>query len=339
MSTSIKLSILDQSIVRRNMTAKDALENTIEVAKLADELGYHRFWVSEHHNSSAIAGTAPEILMMRLASDTKHIRIGSGGVMLPNHSELKVAENFRILETLFPGRIDLGMGRAPGTDRLTSALLNPSNNFSEQEYLQQLENLQLYFTDSASTKYGSVIAAPVTETIPAQWILSSSGGSSKIAAKYGMGLSVAKFINGDVTPLAVELYMNNFQPSEQLQKPKTFLSITVLCAETEEEANALRFQTDYALLNFAKGNFGEFWDYQDIKNYEFTTSDRQIIHQNSNRIVSGTPDRVKEKLEQLAKDFYTDEIMITTMNTSPKDRIQIFKLLAKEFNLKSQQLS
>lgn len=130
----LKLSILDQSIVRKGGTATQAVAETIATAKMAEKLGYYRFWVSEHHNSSMIAGSAPEVLMVKLADETSSIRIGSGGIMLPNHSALKVAENFRMLETLFPGRIDLGMGRAPGGDRLTASLLNPSNTFSEEAF-------------------------------------------------------------------------------------------------------------------------------------------------------------------------------------------------------------
>src|SRR5688572_14903043 len=164
----IRLSILDQSIVTKGSTAPQAIANTIETVKLAERLGYHRFWVSEHHNATTIAGSAPEVLMVKLADETTHIRIGSGGIMLPNHSALKVAENFRLLETMFPGRIDLGMGRAPGGDRITASLLNPSNTFSEESYLLQLSHLQHYFNDSAETKYGQLLAVPQAETVPQQ---------------------------------------------------------------------------------------------------------------------------------------------------------------------------
>ncbi|MEO5892077.1 MAG: MsnO8 family LLM class oxidoreductase, partial [Ferruginibacter sp.] len=185
MRKKIKLSILDQSIVRQGYTAGDAIKETVATAKMADELGYNRFWVSEHHNATSIAGSTPELLMVKLADETSNIRIGSGGIMLPNHSALKVAENFRMLETLFPGRIDLGMGRAPGSDRITASILNPSNTFSEESYLQQLTHLQHFFNDTAGTSYGTLLAVPQADTIPQQWILSSSGGSSKIAANYG----------------------------------------------------------------------------------------------------------------------------------------------------------
>src|SRR5450432_1551389 len=144
----VRFSILDQSIVPKGSTAFQAIANTIQLVKQAEDSGFHRFWVSEHHNSAMIAGSAPELLMVRLASETRTIRIGSGGIMLPNHSALKVAENFRLLETMYPGRIDLGMGRASGGDRITASLLNPSNDFDPKRYIEQIEDLQCFLTDT-----------------------------------------------------------------------------------------------------------------------------------------------------------------------------------------------
>src|ERR1041384_3301002 len=150
---SLQLSILDQTPIRRGSNAAEALQESIALVRKADEWGYQRYWLSEHHNTVTLAGASPEILIARLASETSHIRFGSGGIMLPNHSTLKVAENFRLLEALYPGRIDLGIGRAPGGDRLTASLLNPSNNFHPQEYVQQIKDLKAFLTD---TREGSV---------------------------------------------------------------------------------------------------------------------------------------------------------------------------------------
>src|SRR6478752_2420111 len=166
MNKKISLSILDQSLIAKGENSIQAIQNTIEIAKLADKLGYKRFWVSEHHNLTSIAGSAPEILIAKLAGETKNLRIGSGGIMLPNHSALKVAENFRTLEALYPGRIDLGIGRAPGGDRITSAMLNPSNDFREESYYKQLDHLQIFFKDEAGTEYGRIIAVPQVATTP-----------------------------------------------------------------------------------------------------------------------------------------------------------------------------
>lgn len=330
---SIKLSILDQSIVQHGKTARQALEETIATAQLAERLGYNRFWVSEHHNSTFIAGSAPELLMVKLADVTSRIRIGSGGVMLPNHSALKVAENFRMLEALFPNRIDLGMGRAPGSDRITASVLNPGNNFSEDSYLQQLAHLQHYFSDTAATSYGPLLAVPQAATIPQQWILSSSGGSSRIAARFGMGLAVARFINGFAQPDIVETYRKYFEPSEQLQQPHAILSISVMCADTEEKAREMRKFIDYVLIQFEKGQFDNFGDYNDIQAYEFTIQDLERIRVNSGRAISGTKEQVKEKLTQLADDFGVDEIIVSTMAGKSEDRKRSFELLAEAFEL------
>jgi len=330
---NLKIGVLDQSIVRNVNDVRGAILETIETAKLAENLGYSRFWISEHHNSTLIAGSTPEVLMVKLADETKHIRIGSGGIMLPNHSALKVAENFRMLETLFPGRIDLGMGRAPGTDRITSTLLNPSNDFSEPSYLRQLEHLQHFFQDTAGTERGFVYATPQSETTPMQWILSSSGGSSKIAARFGLGLAVAKFINGFAGPEIVETYRKNFKPSYQYEKPHAVLSIFLICGETEEKALAMRKMMDYILIEFEKGKFGPFPDMEVVKNYRFTPGEMERIRYNSGRIVSGTKEDVKEQLTKLATDFDIDEIIISTMSESFESRKRSFELVAEAFNL------
>lgn len=331
--TNIKLSILDQSIVRQGNTAQEAIEETINTAKLGEHLGYYRFWVSEHHNSTFIAGSAPELLMVKLADETKTIRIGSGGIMLPNHSALKVAENFRMLETLFPGRIDLGMGRAPGGDRISSSLLNPSNDFEEESYLLQLEHLQRFFTDTAGTKHGPILAVPHATTIPLQWILSSSGGRSLIAAQFGMGLVVAKFINGFVNSNVVDKYRKNFQPSSQFLAPHAILSIFVLCGETQEVAWQMRKNLDYILLQFEKGNYENFPENEFIKKYQFSSTELERIKYNSGRIVSGTPDEVKSQLTGLANDFEVDEIIISTMADNAANRKRSFELIAEVFGL------
>jgi len=329
----LKLSILDQSIVQNGQTAKQAIDATIETVKLAERLGYNRFWVSEHHNSNLIAGTTPEILMVKLADETEHIRIGSGGIMLPNHSAFKVAENFRMLELLFPNRIDLGMGRAPGGDRISASLLNPSNNFKEEDYLLQLGHLQHYFADTAGTKYGPLVAGPKVDRFPEQWILSSSGGSAKIAAQFGMGLVIAKFINGFASADIVDDYRSNFVPNEQSSEPQAFLAISVLCGETEEKAAELRKFVDYVLLQFEKGNFDHVHAPEVIEAYQFSPTELERIKYNSGRVVSGTPDQVKEQLLHLAEEFDVDEIMMSCMAQSQADRIRSFELLAEAFEL------
>src|SRR6478609_6264199 len=331
----LKLGILDQSVVRQGSTVSDAIQETIDTAILAEKSGYSRFWISEHHNSSFIAGSTPEVLMVKLADVTKRIRIGSGGIMLPNHSALKVAENFRMLETLFPGRIDLGMGRAPGGDRITASLLNPSNDFKEENYIQQIAHLQHFFRDTAATQHGAILAVPQATTIPDQWILSSSGGSSAIAAQFGLGLAVAKFINGFVRPDVVETYRKNFVPSSQISEPRALLSVFVLCGETEEKALQMRKHVDYILVQFEKGNYGAFPDYKTIQNYRFSAMELERIQYNSGRIISGVKEEVNEQLTKLSLQFDVDEIIISTMTASAEDRKKSFELLADVFELSS----
>lgn len=336
MSKPIQLSILDQSIIRKGGTAAQAIAETIETAKLAEKLGYHRFWVSEHHNSTMIAGSTPEVLMVKLADETTTLRIGSGGIMLPNHSALKVAENFRMLETLFPGRIDLGIGRAPGGDRITASMLNPSNTFSEKDYIRQLEHLQAYFRDEANTQYGPLIAVPQSPGIPGQWILSSSaGGSSLLAAKYGLGMVIARFINGHADRQMMNQYKQNFVPSDQFPKPHALLAISVICADTEERAKQLRKLADFNLLKFEQGRFEPMGSAEEIADYEFSEDEMARIYNNRGRIVSGTPERVKALLTELAEEFDVDEIIATTMTYSKEERLRSFTLLADAFNLKA----
>jgi luciferase family oxidoreductase group 1 len=330
----IRLGILDQSIVPKGSTAAAAIAHTIQLVKLAEAWGYHRFWVSEHHNSPMIAGSAPELLMVRLANETQSIRIGSGGIMLPNHSALKVAENFRLLETMYPGRIDLGIGRAPGGDRIAALMLNPSNNYLEESYLQQLEYLQAFFHDEAATQYGAMLAVPQINSVPSPWILSSSGGSAGIAAKFGMGLAVARFINGFAGREVVQRYKETFCPSREFAEPQTLLAISVLCADTPEKANQLRKLADYTLIQFEKGNFREMSSYEEIRDYVFSPAELERIKYNSGRIVSGTPDKVKRELLDLAEELDADEIMITSMTHSQEDRIRSFELLSEVFELK-----
>src|ERR1700759_4405541 len=205
MATKLTLSVLDQTPIRNGSDAPGALQETIQLAKLADRLGYTRYWLSEHHNTITLAGAAPEILISRLAAETSRIRVGSGGIMLPNHSTLKVAEDFRLLEALYPGRIDLGLGRAPGGDRLTAQLLNPSNTFDPQEYIRQIKDLHAFLSDTPTpgTFEGKIRAIPRIDTQPELWMLTSSGDSAYLAAHFGMSLCYAQFINPVGGPEAI----------------------------------------------------------------------------------------------------------------------------------------
>jgi luciferase family oxidoreductase group 1 len=230
---------------------------------------------------------------------------------------------------MYPGRIDLGIGRAPGGDRLTAFMLNPSNDFEEASYLRQLEYLQAFFHDEAATQYGPLLAVPQAGTVPEPWILSSSGGSAAIAAKMGMGLAIARFINGFAGREIVEAYKAAFKPSRELAEPRVLLAISVLCADTGEKAAQLRKLADYMMLQFEKGNFREMHTWEDVRDHVFSAAELERIRYNSGRIVSGTPAEVRAQLLSLAQDMGVDEIMVTCMTHAQEDRIRCFELLAE----------
>lgn len=329
----IKISVLDQSQVGRNETPQQALANSGKLVALADELGLERYWVSEHHNFKLVAGTSPEVLIPYLASHSKRIRVGSGGIMLPNHSALKVAENFGLLASLFPGRIDLGIGRAPGGDRLSANLLNPSNTFSEKDFFQQLIDLQAWLRDEemAETVHDKVKAYPIAEVPPEMWILSSSGGSAEFAAHFGTALSFAHFINPHGGPEMVALYRDSFHPSAALAEPKVNVGIFAFCSDDEEKVADWVTEFDYRMLHIEMGATGDLPSLEEIKKMNYSAMQRARIAYNRGRFIAGTPEVVKQKLEKLARDYGTDEIMIATMADNFEDRKTSYELIAKMF--------
>jgi luciferase family oxidoreductase group 1 len=333
-STRIRLGILDQSPVRKGSTAEEAIKETVQLAVLADQLGFTRFWVSEHHNTTSLAGSTPEVLIAHLAGKTNRIRVGSGGVMMPNHSALKVAENFRMLEAIFPGRIDLGMGRAPGTDRLTAAVLNPSNQFREQDFVQQLSDLQHYFHDTGDngTIQAKVKATPKAQTVPEQWLLSSSGQSAIFAAHFGLGFSFAHFINPVGGPAAAEMYRQRFNPVNELAEPAVNFAIFVFCSRDEEKIIKQQAIIDYRLIQFERGKFDPV-DVSEVEDAVYTDNELQRIAFNRQRVILGTPAEVKEQLTRLANDYKADEIIAANITLDFEDRINSYKLLAEVFEL------
>lgn len=332
----LQLSILDQTPVRKGSNPVEALQESVELAKLADKLGYTRYWVSEHHNTGTLAGSAPEVLIARLGAETKQIRFGSGGIMLPNHSTLKVAENFRLLEALYPGRIDLGIGRAPGGDRLTAQLLNPTNTFDPQEYVQQISTLQAMLADKPipGNAEGKVKAMPFIETKPEIWMLTSSGESAYLAAHFGLALSYAQFINPIGGPQAMEAYRQRFVPSDELSAPLGNVGVFAFVSDDIEKVNEVRAVMDYRLLSFEKGRFDEQPTFEVAKAYQYTMAEWQRVLFNRQRTIVGTPDVVKDKFEELAASFGVNEIVVSTFTEHAEDRTRSYELLAEIFRLK-----
>jgi luciferase family oxidoreductase group 1 len=335
---TLKLSILDQTPIRSGSNAREALSESVELVKLAEASGYTRYWISEHHNIGTLACAAPEVLLARLGSETSKIRLGSGGIMLPNHSALKVAENFRLLEGLFPGRIDLGIGRAPGGDRVTASLLNPANTFDPQEYVQQIASLKAFLRDesSADTIHEKVKAIPKIETSPALWMLTSSGESAYLAAHFGMALSFAQFINPVGGPQAMNEYRKRFKASAELSEPMGSVGIFAFCGETEEQAARVQAVMDYRLLNLGKGQMDHAPSYDSVKDYKYSREELRFVQYNRQRMIIGTPDVVKKNMLNLAEEFQVDEIVVATFADTSEERLRSYELLALMFDLRSE---
>jgi luciferase family oxidoreductase group 1 len=333
----LKLSILDQTPVRRGSNAEQALKESVELIRLADAAGYTRYWISEHHNMGSLACAAPEVLLARLGAESKRIRLGSGGIMLPNHSALKVAENFRLLEAMYPGRIDLGIGRAPGGDRLTASLLNPSNTFDAGEYVDQIVSLKAFLNDDATpdTVHEKVKAIPRITTSPDLWMLTSSGESAFLAAHLGMALSFAQFINPVGGPEAMSQYRKRFKPSTELSEPQGSVGIFAFCSKSEEKAAQVQAVMDFRLLNISKGQLDESPSYETVKHYKYSTEESRYVQFNRQRMIVGTPEVVKEKIEVLADKFAVEEVVAATFADSADDRLGSYELLASLFGLNS----
>ena len=336
MRPKIRLSVLDQTPIRHGSNAAAALQESIRLARLADSLGYTRYWISEHHNTSTLAGAAPEVFIARLAAETQHIRLGSGGIMLPNHSTLKVAENFRLLEALYPGRIDLGLGRAPGGDRLTAQLLNPSNTFDPQDYIRQIRDLEAFLSDTPTpgTYEGKIRAIPKIETQPELWMLTSSGESAYLAAHFGMALSFAQFINPVGGADAIRAYKERFRPSATLAEPKASVGIFAFCSEDPQKVQDIQSIVDYRLLGFEKGRYDEIPTLAAATAYDYTPAEQQRVLYNRQRTAIGTPDELRKKLTTLALDFGVEEIVISTFTEKAEDRFHSYELLAELFELR-----
>jgi luciferase family oxidoreductase group 1 len=331
----LKLSVLDQTPIRRGSNAVEALQESIQLARHVDKLGYNRYWLSEHHNINTLACAAPEVMIARLAAETKNLRFGSGGIMLPNHSTLKVAENFRLLEALYPGRIDLGIGRAPGGDRLTASLLNPANTFNPQEYIQQIIDLKVFLSGNSpvGTVHEKVKAIPQINSAPELWMLTSSGESAYIAAHFGMALSYAQFINPIGGAEAIRIYREKFQSSSELKEPTTNVGVFVFCGDTTEKAQQVQAVMDYRLLSIERGKIDEAPSYESIKDFRYSREEMMRVEQNRGRMITGTQDEVQEKIQHLAKTMDVEEVVVATFADTMEDRLRSYELISEAFEL------
>ena len=333
-----KLSVLDLSPVPSGSTSAEALRNTLDLAKLADELGYTRYWLAEHHNTPLIASSAPEIMIAQVANVTRRLRVGSGGIMLPNHAPLKVAEMFRVLEALHPGRIDLGLGRAPGTDPMTALALRRSKEaVSADDFPQQFEELSAYLhgEQPRSAVFQQIRAMPDDVAPPEIWILGSSDYSAQFAARFGLRFAFAHHIQPWPAVAALNFYHQNFQPSPFLKEPQSLIGVSVVCAETDERAGELARPLELTLLRFRTGKRNRLPTVAEASDYPYTDVERLIIHESRQRFFAGSPATVREKLISLAEQAGTHEIMITSMIHDHADRRRSYELLAEAFDLRA----
>jgi luciferase family oxidoreductase group 1 len=332
----LALSVLDQSPIPRGASAADAVRETLRLAQAAERLGYRRYWLAEHHNTSALAGSTPEILIARVAGVTSSIRVGSGGVMLSHYSPLKVAENFRMLETLYPGRIDLGIGRAPGSDPLTAAALKHGPGALDIEHFpEQIADLVGYLHDGLEPghPFAAVRAMPMAAQAPELWLLGSSGYSAAYAAHFGLAFSFAHFINPQDGPLIMDGYRQRFRPSDLLSEPLGNIGVSVICAETTEDAERLASSIRLWRLRLERGDPGPVPSIEEAEQYPYTEIERRRIALSLNRSIVGDPIRVRDELCELAEAYRVNEVVVVTICHDPEARLRSYELLADAFQL------
>jgi luciferase family oxidoreductase group 1 len=322
------LNVLDQSPIVYGATPRDAVEATIALAKRAEQLGYRRYWLAEHHAIPSLADASPEVLIARLTGETSRIRLGSGGIMLPHYSAFKVAESFRMLDTLAPGRIDLGVGRAPGGTQLVSVALRSGDS---RLFPQQVADVIAYLANAAPAdpRYRSLLVQPAGETVPDVWILGSSDFGALLAAQLGLPYSFAQFIGGDY-PEVTRAYREHFVPSERLAAPHTMVTLAAIVAPTDAEADVLALPALLSRLRRLRGIFGPLPSLAEAQAYPWTAQERDEIIRTRNMII-GSPETVRAKIEQVAQSYGADEIMVVTIAPDYETRTRSYELLAGAF--------
>jgi luciferase family oxidoreductase group 1 len=338
----VKLSVIDQSPVPAGFTPADALQNTIELARLADRLGYERYWIAEHHAIDALASPAPEIMIARVGAETSGIRVGSGGVMLPHYSALKVVESFRVLHALYPGRVDLGIGRAPGGTPLESYALRRYRDQPEtDDFPQQLAELRAFLKHSfpARHPFGRIRVSPDMPGAPEVWMLGSSMWSASAAAQLGLPYAFAHFINQHPTRMALAHYREHFKPSDELAQPRAILALGAICADTEAEALRLLSSARLFRNRIRRGEIGP------IPTPEEALAElgpaREPPHPGDGewpRYIVGDPEQVRSQLVDMASVLHLDELMIVTITHDHRARMRSYELLAQAFGIEKREM-
>ena len=328
----MKLSVLDQAPVTKGNTSVDALIKAEELAILADELGYHRMWMAEHHGTNSVASSAPEITAAHLAAKTKNIRIGTGGIMMMHYSPLKLAEVFKTLSAFSPGRIDFGAGRAPGGDNHAMYALSEgrqpmTNNMYEKfELALQLMNDEM----PEDPLYQKTAAQPTNVVLPEAWLLGSTGNSAIQAGRMGVGYSFAQFFMGGMTKEILEAYRKNFSPTPFMEKPEIKVTYLVTTAETKEEAEFEALPQDISRLWLQRGNLGQSLTPEAAQEYPLTEMDRMQINENRKIHLVGDAKEIALKLQEEQAHYGFEEAMICSIPHSQEKRLEVYRLLARE---------
>jgi len=335
MPCNMKLSILDQSPIISGHSAAQAIAETLKLARRADELGYHRYWLAEHHAIGALADPCPEILLARMGAETRRIRVGTGGVLLPYYSAFKIAEVFRMLEALYPGRIDLGIGRAPGGDQRTARAVGGGHFPDAEQFPQQVWELIGYLDGTLPDDHPNrrVRVQPEGDTAPELWLLGSSDYSGLLAAQLGVRFSFAHFINAQGGDLVMRAYKDRYQSSGREPQPHTSLCCFVICAPSDEEAERRARVVDLRRLHMALNQDLPVPTLAEAEKRAFTKEEQQYILSQRPRAVIGSPETCKEKLLELAGKFSADELMVLTITGDYATRLESYELLAQAFAL------
>ena len=330
MVSSIPLNVLDLASRPAGGTNADAVAGTIQLAQAAERLGYERFWVAEHHGMPAIASSAPAVLIAGVAAATERIRVGSGGVMLPNHAPLVVAEQFGTLRALYGDRIDLGIGRAPGTDGATAMALRRSpEGLGVEDFPQQLLDLFGFFyggMSDANPLHG-ITAIPGLGDAPQIWLLGSSGYSAQVAAALGIPFAFAHHFAGENTEAALNLYRSRFEPSDTLSEPHTMIAVNVIADEDPQTVRALSLPGQLSFLRMRQGLKPEPVSVEEALAHEFTPLEEEFIASRNARQAIGTPDEVKARLEALLASTQVDELMVSSGAATLEGRIRSLEIV------------
>ena len=332
----LKLGVLDQSPICGGRGAAEAVRETISLARAAEQFGYQRYWVAEHHAAASFASSTPEVLVSRVASVTSRIRVGSGGVMLMHYSPLKVAENFRMLETRFPARIDLGIGRAPGGDENAARALQAAGGPPTLErFPAQVAELIGYLHNSlpADHPHARTRAMPDGGAAPEIWMLGSGGDSAKLAAHFGCAFSFAQFIHGADGAGAVRDYRQHFRPSAFLAAPTASVAVFVVCAETETEAQRLASSSELWRLRVERGVERPFPPAEEARSHPYSEAEAMRLAQLRARNVVGAPVQVKRRLLEIAERYGVDELLLVTITHDFEARLRSYELVAQAFDL------